>query len=284
MLEPVKETLSTTEAPQPFDFAAAFKLGSEKIVQKEVNGHPVLVIPQHMKVETLNELVEQYREKPLHLTQGIEALSIESFIDYYNHWSSPYSAIFFNPEKGHFKAILDYHQTSTEPSFKRHVITYDCPRTKEWNDWIASNNVKMTQVEFALFIEDNLRQITEPEAAQMLEIACSLKASTDVDFKSSTRLADGQVQFGYVEKINGQAGATGQLQIPEIITLNLQPFLKGAPYVVRARFRYRVSSGGLTMWYTLITPHLSFQDAIDEVATKVKENMIHGHLFQAKCN
>jgi uncharacterized protein YfdQ (DUF2303 family) len=267
----------------PGNFEAAYKLGSEKIIQLEVNGHPVAIIPQGMKAETFSELVEKYRETPLSLVQNVEALSVESFIDYYNRFCSDESTIFFNPVTGRFKAIFDYHKSPTEPAFKRHTLAYLCPKTKEWDAWVENNNKKMPQEEFALFIEDNLKQISDPEPQVMLEIASSLKATKDVEFKSGVRLADGQVQFAYVENLNGRAGAAGNLQIPEQLTLTLQPFVKGAPYVVQARFRYRVSSSGLSMWYTLISPHLSFQHAIDEVAEAIDKQKSKGQLLQAVC-
>lgn len=269
--------------PIPFDFKAAYKLGSEKIVQFEVNGHPVAIIPQDMKAETFNHLVELYRETPLALVQNVEALSVESFIEYYNRFCNDESTIFFDPVTGKFKAIFDYHKSPTEPAFKRHTVTYSCPKTKEWSAWIENNNKKMTQEEFALFIEDNLKEVSEPEPNVMLEIASTLKATKDVEFKSGIRLADGQVQFAYVENLNGRAGAAGNLQIPEQIKLILQIFVKGAPYALQARFRYRVSSGGLSMWYTLISPHLSYQHAIDEVAEAIGKQKSKGQLLQAIC-
>jgi uncharacterized protein YfdQ (DUF2303 family) len=140
----------------------------------------------------------------------------------------------------------------------------------------------MSQMEFALFIEDNLKEIDEPNGAQMLEIAASLKASTDVDFKSNIRLDNGEVQFNYTETINGQAGVSGQLTIPEKIKLIIKPFLNGHPYVMEARFRYRVAQGGLTMWYTLIRPHVVQQDAVDQVIEQVTEGMERGQLLQAR--
>jgi uncharacterized protein YfdQ (DUF2303 family) len=86
------------------------------------------------------------------------------------------------------------------------------------------------------------------------------------------------VQFNYTETIAGQAGVNGQLQIPEKITLIIAPYLKGASYQIEARFRYRINPSGLSMWYTLIRPHVFADDAFADVVKNVKKKMEKGHL------
>jgi uncharacterized protein YfdQ (DUF2303 family) len=71
------------------------------------------------------------------------------------------------------------------------------------------------------------------------------------------------------------------LQIPEKITLVVAPFMKGAAYKVEARFRYRIAQGGLTMWYTLIRPHVFVDDAFNDVVNKINEGKKTGHLVHA---
>jgi uncharacterized protein YfdQ (DUF2303 family) len=181
-------------------------------------------------------------------------------------------------ESSTFLAVLDYHDSPTQPAWKGHKATYQCPKTKEWNNWQKSNNEKMSQGEFALFIEDNMREIVEPNGAAMLEIASSLKAKNDVDFKSAIRLDNGQVQFNYSETVNGQAGVQGQLSIPEKIKLIMSPFLQGAAYEIEARFRYRITPNGLSMWYTLIRPHVFVEDAFKDVCAAITEKMAKGQL------
>lgn len=140
----------------------------------------------------------------------------------------------------------------------------------------------MTQEEFALFIEENVREIFEPNGAEMMQIAATLKAKNNVDFRSSTRLDNGEVQFMYTETIQGQAGVNGQLSIPEKFTLALSPFLKGTAYEIEARLRYRINPGGLQMWYTLIRPHTFADHAFTEIVGRIKEQTPKGHLVHGR--
>ncbi len=274
----MNENLETTAAPQPFDFAAAVEIGKRQVIETKHKDVPVYIVPNDMKVETLSHLVNEQLERPYRLNQMVKLITADSFIDYYNRFATDSSTIFVDDESSTFLAVLDYHDSPSLPAWKGHKATYQCPKTKEWNNWQKSNNEKMSQGEFALFIEDNMREIVEPNGAAMLEIASSLKAKNDVDFKSAIRLDNGQVQFNYSETVNGQAGVQGQLSIPEKIKLIMSPFLQGAAYEIEARFRYRITPNGLSMWYTLIRPHVFVEDAFKDVCNAITEKMAKGQL------
>jgi uncharacterized protein YfdQ (DUF2303 family) len=271
------------ENAEQFNFNDAVRIGKEQTVQTNYNGIPIFVVPDNMKVETLKHLVDEQLERPYTLKQTVELLTQQSFIDYYNRYCDENSTIFVNEKNCEFTAILDYHESPNDPKWCRHRAVYKCPQTKEWNSWVKSNNEKMNQEDFALFIEDNVREITEPNGAEMLEIASSLKAKNNVDFKSAVRLDNGELQFNYTENISGQAGVAGQLKIPEKIKLTISPFLKGAAYQPEARFRYRISPAGLQMWYTLIRPHVFSDDAFADMVADVGNKMKAGHIFSG-CN
>lgn len=266
----------------PGNFIEAYAAGTQQQIQTECGDVPVIIVPESMRLHTLEDLVEKQRERPSRIAETTQLLSANSFIEYYNRFATKDSTIFVDAEDARFTAVFDYHQSTQAPGWGRHRAVYTCPRTKEWSGWLKNDNAKMDQQTFALFIEDNLNEIAEPSGAEMLEIATTLKAKTDVDFQSNVRLDNGQVQFTYRENIDGQAGVAGQLTIPEKITLNIRPFLSGAPYVMEARFRYRVTQGGLAMWYTLIRPHLVQEHAVNEVIETVRNNMGTGQLLEAK--
>lgn len=129
----------------------------------------------------------------------------------------------------------------------------------------------MTQADFAEFIEDNAKDIVNPSSAEVLEIAQSLQVKRGVEFESGTRLADGNVQFGYRENTTATAGNVGQLSIPEKITLALRPFKNGEQYAVNAIFRYRLQGSQLTLGYKLQDPEKVIEDAFESVAKEVSD-------------
>ena len=126
-----------------------------------------------------------------------------------------------------------------------------------------------------------MREISEPDGETMLEIATNLHAKKDVEFAASKNLDNGQTQLTYNETINGSAGR-GNLEIPKKITLTIQPFTNGPAYTIMARFRYRINSGALQMWYTLDNPHLVIEDAVKEAAEKIKTGITTGMMVMGK--
>lgn len=258
--------------------------GRRQPIQTECNGIPAYIVPNDMKLLTLENLVEAQLDRPYQLKQNVTVISESSFIDYINRFGTDSSTVFADSENGTFKCILDYHETPNSPAHKFHSVNYNCPKTPEWSDWRHFNNKKMNQEDFALFIEENSKEIIEPNASEMLAIATTLKAKKDVTFKSCKRIDNGETQFIYDETINGQGGISGELKIPEKFKLAIAPFHNGAPYELEARFRYRISQQGLTLWYTLIKPHRVYQHAVDQVLQKIRDGIQKGHVIEAETN
>lgn len=255
------------------DGLALYEAGKTQVRIEEVAKVPVVIAPREMQIKSMEDLVDARAERPLHLNQKVVMQSAESFIAYINRYGDKNTTVFADLEKTTFVGVIDYHEDKGKPRHGKHTVVYSCPKTNEWNSWIASNNEKMDQDTFSMFIEDNLKEIIEPDGAVMLEIAQTLKAKIDVDFRSSKLIDNGQTQLLYHETINGQAGIAGELTIPNLIVLAIRPFQNGAPYQVQARFRYRITQGHLKFWYTLVRPNLSLEDAAREVYDSIIEGV-----------
>lgn len=263
----------------PGDVAAALEAGKELGAMKvtEVKGVPVVLTPKGMALHELHDLLP----RPARLKQGVVTQTADSFIEYFNEFATDTSVIFCNIDAGSFQGILDYHGDADTPAWGSHKVSHTCQTTKEWDTWSEHNGVKMDQVEFAFFLEQSLDEIRVPAAAQMLEIALTLKAKTKLNFESGQRLSDGQVQFQYREELDGRAGVRGEIQIPEKFKLGLRVFEGGDAFEMDARFRYRIREGKVVMWYDLVRPHKVHRAAVEDVFAKIKQHaaarmVLHG--------
>lgn len=255
------------------DVAAAYEHGKNKteVIAFELpNSELAQVLVKHKDTEVDMELFEKLLPAPLHCATHVTLHTAQSFAEYLNKFSDDDTMIFIDLQQAKFVAIIDYHRADSDPQHGHHRATYQCPKTPEWNTWLKHSGEKMSQVEFALFIEDNAEEITNPQGAQMLEIAGSLQATNKHDFSSAIKLDNGETQFAYNEVIDGKAGKNGQLDIPTEITVQLQPFQGGPAYERKARFRYRISNGGLMMWYDLVRPQKCIEDAVQDTLTQIK--------------
>ncbi|AQZ93249.1 YfdQ family protein [Halopseudomonas phragmitis] len=243
---------------------------------KPIEGHglayPLALVPENLEVQDL----EQHLPAPVRVRQHISMLDAESFVAYVNRFTTPATAVFCNGPTGRtFKAIIDYHKPE-QPSWADHTVSYQCPRTVEWSNWKDTDRKKMDQASFAEFIEDNVKDIVQPDqdtrapsAADMLEISRTLEAKKNISFRQGTRLDNGQVQLTYNEQIDGRAGETGQLAIPEQFYIGIKPFLGGDAFCVQARFRYRIREGALVMWFELVRPDKVLEEAYNAVRAKI---------------
>jgi len=240
----------------------------------EINGTPMLVIPEGYKLEAL----EDHREKPLLTNQNTTHTTAESFIAYFNRFANNNSVIFIDKDKATFKAVIDYHSYN-EPDNTDHTSLFALKKTPEWDNWLNNNKKTMNQEDFGRFIEDNLEEIIEPTGATMLEIALSIQAKTDTKFTSSQRLDNGQIQLQYHEEINGTAGTKGELKIPQTFIIGLKLFEGGEPYRIEARLRYRIKEGNLALWYELIRPHKTVDANIKDTTTLIADSILSGHIY-----
>lgn len=271
------------------DIRAAFDLGREHNPTElvEINGTPCLVIPNDHELKQLDSL----RQFPMRIEKTLSVTDHKSFTDYFNRFATPDSTILVDLEKHKFLGILDHHADTAgtqdeemiRPRNCKHMVAYDCPLTPEAKRWLEMDKKSMSQAEFAYFIETGMLEISEPSAAEMLEIATTLSAKTAVDFRSGIRLDNGQVQLTYNEEVQGSAGAAGQLKIPSKIVLVLQLFRGDeTAYRIEANFRYRLNSGKLSMHYELVRPHVALEDAVAQIAEKIRSSKITGHMINAQ--
>lgn len=245
---------------------------------------PLALRPDDVALEDLEKLLPA----PTRIRQRLTLLDVPSFVDYVTRFASPATAIFCNGPNGRtFQARFDYH-TPESAAWGDHTATYSCPLTVEWGNWKEMDRKRLPQADFAQFIEDNVKDIVQneadknaPSAADMLEISRTLQAQKNITFRQGTRLDNGQVQLTYNEQIDGSAGATGQLNIPELFYIGIKPFLGGDAFLISARFRYRIAEGRLSMWYELVRPDKVLEEAYGAVRKQIHDAIGEIPLYEA---
>jgi uncharacterized protein YfdQ (DUF2303 family) len=140
--------------------------------------------------------------------------------------------------------------------------------TPQWVKWKSIDGKMMSQIEFAEFIEDNLEDIADPPAAEMLEVATYLQATRSADFKSGVNLSNGTVKLTNLEDITA-AVAGGEKPVPASFTLGISPILGSAIFSVPARFRFRINNGKLTLGCKLQRVEDLMQQVLDDVVAKI---------------
>lgn len=231
------------------------------------NDNTFIAVPDGWKLED----TEKTEPAPRRKRGKVAVTDSDSFIGYVKrHGSLAASTIWcdanYTSGKVAFTAIINDHgEKEGEQEWRDHLATFIPVFSEEWKRWTAKNEQSFGQADFAIFIENNLKDIASvegsPTGAQMLEMALSFEANQDMRFKSAIRLQNGGVQMSFVQDDDSQTLA--KMQMFDRFSIGLPVFWNGDAYQLDARLRYRVRDGKLTFWYELIR-----QDKVLEASTK----------------
>lgn len=239
------------------------------------------IVPDGYQAKNITAEVEAAALKPRRKTGTVHLSDVSSFVTYTTQQGDPASTyIYADLDSRSLIAILNDHEigageTISDIAGRRdHRAVYVAEYSREFATWLANSGKQMEQEAFAIFLEDNIADIAppaagsnEPSGDQLLAVALTLQAKTEVDFKSSKRLDNGQVQLVYSEQTTATAGADNSLTIPREFAIGLRLFKHGEGFKIRARLKYRLGAGKLKFWYELDRPQnaveTAFQNYVD---------------------
>lgn len=221
------------------------------VVSSLPGGLPSVLVPEEFTLEVL-KTNEDYAQGPRRIKGTVKVFDPASFVRYFEDFKDSYSRIFADETVPTIQAVLDYHEdgTTAVPRWCQHRVQLCLRKSEEWSLWTTLNAKRMTQEDFARFLEDNSPDLEEP--AKMIEVARSLSAKTEMTFESSVRTNSGaKFKYNEVVKATGGIGPAGELEVPDTFGLRIPVYL-GTPLVtLRARLRFQITGGKLAMWYDL---------------------------------
>lgn len=229
-------------------------------------GHAVLV-PQGYELEVIPPL-----EPPLtHIKQHVTFYDVPSFNQYVKQFQNNATTIYAQTARQSsgdtaITAVFDSH-TADQAGRCAHTAKFAPAYSEQWMRWTRAKT--MLQVEFAEFIEENRKDITEPNAAMLLDLVSKFKATKKVEYNSLVYQPNGDVIMGWDERTEG---ANGQpLNMPTALKLGIPVFFKGPRYEVPVFLRYNIKDG--KMYFTLKVDRGDYieQDAFDAIAFEVAE-------------
>lgn len=231
--------------------------------------HYAVVVPNGGKVEHLVIDDEKAGEAPRRTTGSYTLETVGSFIDFVKAQDDKRLTVWVN-EKSHLLTAVFNDGTPVKPGWRDHRAVSALALTDEWKHWMSLDGQLVSQQQFAEHVEDGLREIVDPTAADVLEMAQTFFAKTEASFRSAQRLSSGEVQFKYDEETTATAGASGQMEIPQTLMLAIAPFPSEDAAIIEARLRYRVSGGTLRLGYKLDHPERVLRTVMEGIATKLK--------------
>lgn len=196
-----------------------------------------------------------------------------SLIGYYDkHSIEGATETFADITNARITAVINSHEADYA-GWGDHKAVLQLRPTADWLEWTGNNEKWLKHPNLADFVEKHLTNFVAPEGATVLEIVQefrAIRANSSVRFDSSQRVKSGQTRITYHETIEAKAGATGSIDIPDVLTLAIQVYEHGETVGVTARLRYQISDGTLYLGYLLDRPtdvlRSVFQTVCDEVS------------------
>lgn len=247
-------------------------LAVSKDCVQHIESATYLVIPEGYSAVNITDAIEKADLIPFRKHGTVTLGDIDSFIQYLKDQNLAGAGyIYADPEARTLTAVLNDNRDFTTPGWRDFRAVYTAELSREFSGWQRNNKQPKEQEEFAVFIEDNIADVVEPSGEVLLAIALTLQAKTEVNFSSSRRLDNGQVQLAYTENIGARTG-DGSIEIPREFTIGVRLFKNGEGYKVRARLKYRLGGGKVKFWYELDRPENAIEDAFKAYIAKAQES------------
>jgi uncharacterized protein YfdQ (DUF2303 family) len=253
----------------------AYRDADRSVTPSTVEQDTALVVARLREDERLEELsLERHLGTPLR-NRGTAAIHDPTdFAGYVIRLASDgATTVWVDPDGGKLVAVFDDHINAVRPGWRSHTATLTLKADPDWRDWLARDNRRGGQAEFAEHLESLAHTVVDPDAASMLEIARTFDAKRSVNFSSGVRLDSGDVQLVYEETTKAKAGEKGQLEIPAAFTVRISPFLGVAPADVQARLRWRIVDQSLAIGYALLRPDLVRREIIDGLVGQLRSEI-----------
>ena len=215
-----------------------------------------------------SELVdlEKFRERPDRARGTYKISDVRSFNSYVDvHKVKGHTTIWVHPTSGKIVAVFD-DNAEKKTAWRDHKALLELVLTEEWKFWLAGDGKFFDQQAFAERLQDGLPDISEPDGADLLEIATSIQATTEANFRSAVRLDNDAIKMQYDETVDATAGEAGDLEIPRVFKLSIAPFVGEDEVELKANLRYQVRGGNLALGYKLEQPDRVVREALDLIA------------------
>lgn len=231
------------------------------------DGSKMVIVPENYRAEIVEPAM------PARIKQSVSMHDRDSFVAYVNRFKSSATQVFAEPGflasdgKARIVAVLDYHEPK-QADHGQHVATYTPRYSEQWQRWVKACASPFKQAQFAEFIEEVRADIVDPDAARLLDIVRTFKASKRVEFDSVVYQPNGDVKLGYEERTE-QKGSSGNL--PEQMKLGIPVYFRGAAYAVPVFVRYKVDNGAVVFVLKIDRAEIIEEAAFTELTAAVKE-------------
>lgn len=262
-----------------------------KIADLAERGGTIAVLPEGKRIEDLKPILDRYLERPDRRRGTATLTDAASFIAHLNRFASKDSAVFANPDRSRpsFTAVFDYHERGAlgDAEFMVHRAAYAPALSDPWKAWSAKNGAQMSQVDFAVFIEEHITDVIVPNyddpnlktfadlvqgrfatPSELLAMSRGLAINVETTVKNAVQLNTGIINVQFEE--THKDGMGQPINIANLFQIAVPVFYGGQLYLIGVRLRYRQAGGKIVWSYQLVRADVTFDDAFKGIMQQIK--------------
>lgn len=251
---------ATTEA------AVISELARNAVGPFRVNGTPILIVPPGHAVQSLDHL----RDEPLHPEGEHKFASWEALVAFVREHDYGTTTLFMDADAERLTGFLDYHRGAVNGRLKFKVRA-DLETSEAFQRWKEATDEWLSQDQLAELIERSEADFVEPKAAAMLTMAENVSTTTKSAFRSSRKLANGNVELSYTSENE----STGNITIPTEFSVAFPVWRGRSSFKRTYRLRYRVGDGAIRFRFSCYESQAideaAWRDLLEAVVTAVPE-------------
>lgn len=222
--------------------------------------------------------MSKYDAEPATTASDTVAQTVDGFVEAVKMQTPPDGndriALYVDLAGSQLTAVLNDNAPGVE-GWRDHTVSLSLARSESWLLWTRNAGLDRTLEQLADVFDRGLRDITDPSAADMLELAQSFEVATDGQFSAGTRLQSGARQLVWKENATARAGG-GTIEVPEHFTISVIPFLGGTTRQdVECKLRFKLKPSGLSIGYlihdVIDVERAGFRDAVANVDAQLRQ-------------
>lgn len=192
--------------------------------------------------------LESFQATPNRIVERRQFSEVPSLSAYVSRFATEDTVTFADWRKRSILSMIDYHTPpsivgSAEPSHNTHQAEFVARLSPEYAAWSdLSRRGLINQKAFGEFLEDRAVDVINPDPADIMDIVLKFEVTRTAKIASRQKLANGTVQFTYIEE---DGHAKGAVAFPEAFILSI-PLYEGAEaQKFLVRIRYDIKDGAL---------------------------------------
>lgn len=231
-----------------------------------------VVVPEgyEFKTDDHSNRNEKLQEVPRRNTGVVTVANVDSFLRFTERELLPETTVSFADLNGKtFRVIFNYSAGGDKPGWADRQVLLELKKTAEWMRWDSMNRRRMSQMDLADFIEENLDTISSPPAADLIEMIGALRVKRHAQFDSVIDQNTGMQSIAFSEETKGET-INGNIEFHGKFQIGVAPFHGSEKYGIDCNLRFSIDSErSLRIFFSMINIEAVLEDAFNVERQKI---------------